>query len=310
MSREFSLQMRGQQRFSGDTRAWAPGFRYLATCFLYLTFVGADIQALEFKGQWQQGGMLIGTVAAGDSVDFDGRSLPVSEEGQFVLGLGRNAPSRVTLRVNSKQGEKSYEFNVAQREYAIQRIEGVPQRTVTPPESVMERIRSEGAEVSRARRGESQRLDFLNGFSRPLEGPITGVYGSQRVYNGVPKNPHYGLDIAGPEGAMVYAPNSGVVKLVHRDMYYSGGTLIIDHGYGVSSTFIHLSDILVSEGAEIKRGDPIAKVGATGRATGPHLDWRVNWYQVRLDPAQVLEHFSNSEQVAGADGESVQIKPR
>jgi murein DD-endopeptidase MepM/ murein hydrolase activator NlpD len=156
---------------------------------------------------------------------------------------------------------------------------------------VLERIRREGRLVRQARADNDPREDFLQGFIKPLEGPITGVYGSQRVYNGVPKNPHYGLDIARPTGTVVVAPAPGIVKLVHDDMYYSGGTLVLDHGYGLSSSFIHLSGALVKEGQRVEAGDAIAKVGATGRATGPHLDWRVNWFNVRLDPALVLKFF-------------------
>lgn len=142
--------------------------------------------------------------------------------------------------------------------------------------------------VGKARRRSEDRQDFLNTYRWPLIGPITGVFGSQRVYNGTPGRPHYGVDVARPVGATVIAPNSGVVTLVHNDMFYSGGTLIIDHGQGISSTFIHLSKILVAPGQEVETGQPIAEVGATGRATGPHLDWRMNWHGQRLDPALLV----------------------
>lgn len=310
----FLFKLRGLARLTNlsKKRQGTPRSLSSVVCLLGCVLTGFSIPsaALELQGKWQQGGMLVGVVRPGASVSFEGRSIPVNSDGQFVLGLGRNAPNTATLVVNEGDGEQRHEFDVEQRQYAVQRIEGVPQRTVTPPESVLARIRSEGAAVSKARRQASLREDFLTGFDRPLEGPITGVYGSQRVYNGVPKNPHYGLDIAGPEGALVYAPTSGVVSLVHRDMYYSGGTLIVDHGYGISSTFIHLSDILVAEGDEIRRGEPIAKVGATGRATGPHLDWRINWHQVRLDPAQVLQYFPNLEQKPLPASENPEIESR
>ena len=194
--------------------------------------------------------------------------------------------------VHNGKDSQQYSYSVAQREYKVQRVDGVPQRTVTPPSAeVLERIRQEGRLVRQARADNDRREDFLQGFIKPLEGPITGVYGSQRVYNGVPKNPHYGLDIARPTGTVVVAPAAGIVKLVHADMYYSGGTLVLDHGYGLTSSFIHLSGALVKEGQRVEAGDAIAKVGSSGRATGPHLDWRVNWFSVRLDPALVLEYF-------------------
>jgi len=198
----------------------------------------------------------------------------------------------VVVKVHNGKDVKSYSYPVAQREYKVQRVNGVPQRTVTQPSAeVLERIRNEGHLVRQARADNDPREDFLQGFIKPLEGPITGVYGSQRVYNGVPKNPHYGLDIARPTGTVVVAPAPGIVKLVHADMYYSGGTLVLDHGYGLTSSFIHLSGALVKEGQRVEAGEPIAKVGSSGRATGPHLDWRVNWFSVRLDPALVLEFF-------------------
>jgi len=248
--------------------------------------------ALEFQGVWQQGAMLVGHTEPGNTVVFQDRTVSLTPQGYFVIGLSRDVKGPVVVKVGSGKESQQYSYPVAQREYKVQRVDGVPQRTVTPPSAeVLERIRREGRLVRKARADNDKREDFLQGFIKPLEGPITGVYGSQRVYNGVPKNPHYGLDIARPTGTVVIAPAAGIVKLVHADMYYSGGTLVLDHGYGLTSSFIHLSGALVKEGQRVAAGDAIAKVGSTGRATGPHLDWRVNWFSVRLDPALVLEYF-------------------
>ncbi len=259
-------------------------------CLIAMGFSSGCL-ALEFQGQWTQGGLVLGSTAPGASVRFDNKAVPVTPTGHFVIGLGRDAPPVVALTLERGGAVTTHKFKVAQRQYDVQRVDGVPQETVTPPRSVLDRINREAALVSRARAHSGSHEDFMQGFARPMEGPITGVYGSQRVYNGMPKNPHYGLDIAAPTGTLVRAPAPGEVKLVHRDMYFSGGTLIVDHGYGVFSTFIHLSDILVKEGDRVRTGDDIARVGATGRATGPHLDWRINWYDVRVDPALVLEYF-------------------
>lgn len=248
--------------------------------------------ALEFQGTWQQGAMLVGHTKPGNKVVFQDRNVSLTPQGYFVIGLSRDVKGPVVVDVHNGKDSQQYSYSVAQREYKVQRVDGVPQRTVTPPSAeVLERIRREGRLVRQARADNDPREDFLQGFIKPLEGPITGVYGSQRVYNGVPKNPHYGLDIARPTGTVVVAPAAGIVKLVHYDMYYSGGTLVLDHGYGLTSSFIHLSGALVKEGQRVEAGEAIAKVGATGRATGPHLDWRVNWFSVRLDPALVLEYF-------------------
>lgn len=248
--------------------------------------------SLELKGELVQGGMLIGRVTPGEQVEVMGRPVRVDDQGLFVFGLGRDAPAEIKLtHTNGGNEVVTYSYAVAQRVYREQRVDGVPQKTVTPPPEVLERIRREATLVREARTVDDKRTDFLTGFVKPLEGPITGVYGSRRVYNGTPGNPHYGLDIAAPTGTEVFAPAPGVVTLVHRDMFYSGGTLLIDHGYGISSTFIHLSELLVEEGQQVTPSDPIARVGATGRATGPHLDWRINWFDVRLDPALVLDQF-------------------
>lgn len=244
--------------------------------------------ALEITGEWRQGQLLIGKVAQGSSVQFLNRQVRVDEDGVFVIGLGRDAPERVQLVVARDGQQEHHEFQVEQRQYRIQRIEGVPPRTVSPPPEELERIRQENALTRRARQQDLPRRDFLQQFQWPITGRITGVYGSQRFYNGEPRQPHYGVDVAAPVGAPVRAPVDGVVTLVHEDMFYSGGTLIVDHGHGVSSTFLHLSKILVKEGDHVKQGDVIAEVGATGRATGPHLDWRINWFDERLDPQLVV----------------------
>lgn len=249
---------------------------------------------LQLNGTLTQGALLIGQIAPGASVTYKGKPLKVSPNGHFVMGLGRDAAPQFWLKViNNQDPQKSkvYAFKVTQRTYKEQRINGVPQKTVTPPTSVLARIKKESAMVGKARRTDTNRTDFLTGFVTPLEGTITGVYGSRRVYNGKPGRPHYGVDIARPTGTQVVSPAPGVVTLVHKGMFYSGGTLIIDHGFGISTTYIHLSDILVSVGETVQAGKPIALVGASGRATGPHLDWRINWFKVRLDPSIALKSF-------------------
>ena len=268
-------------------------------CTLIATVFCLVSSAYGFKLQdtLTQGSLVVGHIAPGLKLEFMGRKIRVDDNGLYVFGLGRNAPPEITLTTSSALGDKqkNYIFSVLQRKYKEEQVLGVPQKTVTPPIGVLNRIRKEAAEVRLARSKDTKILDFLSGFRMPLEGRITGVYGSRRVYNGSSGNPHYGLDIAAPVGANVYAPAPGIVELVHHDMFYSGGTLIINHGYGVSSTFIHLSEVLLSVGQRVKKGDLIAKVGATGRATGPHLDWRINWFEVRLDPELVLKRLPSAD---------------
>lgn len=262
---------------------------FTVLCMALCCVSGAAFAQLRIEGDWQPGALLRGQTAPGNTVTVLDRTAHVDADGRFVFGLGRDTPASVSITVSQPDGtQRAHVFNVAQREYPTQRIEGVAKKYVAPPPEVQSRIKRDAAKVWHARQGTTALAYFARGFTWPLLGPITGVYGSQRVFNGVPKRPHYGLDIAGPVGATVVAPAAGTVTLVDNDMYYSGGTLLMDHGQGVSSTFIHLSKILVEEGATVAQGEPIAEVGATGRVTGPHLDWRINWFNQRLDPHLLL----------------------
>ena len=253
----------------------------------------ADVADPIIDGEWSQGSILRGKLSAGSDLRFLNREVPVMPSGEFVIGLGRDFPSRAELTVISAEGErKDFIYSVTSREYQTQKVTGVPAKTVNPSAEYLSRIRKEAAEVATARKVLTTRQDFRSSFDWPLIGPITGVYGSQRFYNGVPKRPHYGVDVAAPTGTKVKAPAGGVVILANKDMFFSGGTLIIDHGYGLSSTFMHLSKILVVANQEVRQGDLIAEVGATGRATGPHLDWRMNWFDQRVDPTFLVPPMS------------------
>ena len=241
----------------------------------------------ELVGDAQQGGLLWGRVPPQATVTLDGTSVPLLPDGAFVLGLGRDAPSQQTLLIEG-DGGCVQTVQVSQRQYNIQRVEGVPQQTVTPPEEVLERIARERQLVRAAKSQRIERPDWLlavrAGLAWPATGRISGVYGSQRVYNGTPGSPHYGVDVAVPTGHPVRAPGPGRVTLAEPDLFYSGGTVILDHGYGLSSSFLHLSALHVKVGDEVSTGDLIGEVGATGRATGPHLDWRMSWLNQRIDP--------------------------
>ena len=258
-------------------------------CFVCCLLSLANDWLLSLEGQRTQGALLRGQVERGVTVQFDDRTVRTTDEGFFVIGVGRDADLQQTLVLEKNGKQQQILVTLDKREYAIQRIEGVPKRTVEPPpEVVLKRIRKEVAEIKNARNTNSELLAFLSDFQWPLTGRISGVYGSQRVYNGKPGRPHYGVDVARPLGTVVVAPADAVVTLVQKDNYYSGGTLIMDHGYGVSSTMIHLSEVLVKEGQTVKQGEQVAKVGASGRATGPHLDWRLNWFEVKLDPVTIV----------------------
>lgn len=270
-------------------------FLLLLCSFLFL--VAIPVFALEIlKGEWQQGAVIIGQVPSGTTVGYDGRTLQLTPKGEFVLGLGRDAPSVAIITTTIKNGApEQHSFDVKPRVYDIQRVDGVPQKTIEPSKEQTERIKQESALVASARKVDLPLNFFTQKFQWPVIGPISGVYGSQRVYNGIPGSPHVGVDIAKPVGTMVRAPVGGVVTLVHNDMFLSGGTLIIDHGHGLSSTFIHLSKILVKKGDKITQGQQIALVGKTGRASGPHLHWAMNWFSERVDPQLLVPTMPKEE---------------
>lgn len=246
-------------------------------------------ERLELRGQWQQGGIVFGKVVPGYEVQVGDRRVRTTVAGDFVFGIAPDAPPEFTLELIHPDGDRErFRYDIKQRKYKVQHVNGVEQKHVTPPAELTARIQREAELARAARLRDDPRADFLQSFIWPLSGPITGVYGSRRVYNGTPRSPHYGLDIAAPTGARVVAPAGGVVTLAEDDLFYSGGTLILDHGHGLSSTFIHLSKLLVAVGERVEQGQAIAEVGATGRVTGPHLDWRMNWFDVRLDPALLM----------------------
>lgn len=242
----------------------------------------------KLKGEWQQGAMLIGNTIPGNQVWFNGRALSVSPDGDFVFGLDRDEKPEAELKIQSPgAAAQTFKYSVKTRTYEIQRLNGLPPKMVNPPPEVQQRIEDDQRLARDARQVDSPRTDFLQKFIWPCEGRISGVFGSQRILNGEPKQPHYGVDVAVPVGTPVHAPAGGVVTLASPDMYFTGGTLMIDHGQGVASAFLHLSKLMVKVGDVVKQGDVIALSGMTGRATGPHLDWRMNWFDSRID-AQLL----------------------
>lgn len=273
--------------------------RLITSLLCLLPLVAQASLLLSLRGEPAPGALLVGQVTPGVEVRLEQKTLRVTEDGWFVFGFGRDDEGKRTLTLQLGDTRETHTLQLQPRQWNIQRVEGVPKETVSPPPETLARIREEAALVRAARKRDSDRRDFLAGFVWPASGPITGIYGSQRFYNGEPRNPHYGVDIAAPTGSPVVAPADGVVTLVHPDMFFSGGTLLVDHGYGVSSTFIHLHRVLVKEGQEVKQGEKIAEIGASGRATGPHLDWRLNWYDERLDPQWFMSAPAVTEVRAG-----------
>lgn len=242
------------------------------------------------EGEFTQGAMLICRMAPGTEVDFGDQSATADSDGWVILGLNRDQGDEITLSASLPDGtEFQQTHSVRQREYNVQVVEGVPQRTVTPSEADLVRIREEGRRKAGAYTSRWDGAGFADGFIEPAQGVISGVYGSQRVYNGTPGRPHYGLDFANEPGTPVVAPAAGLVTLADADMFYEGGLVFIDHGQGFTSAFLHMSAVDVEVGQVVAQGERIGAIGAGGRSTGPHLDWRIKWRNRYIDPALVLE---------------------
>lgn len=257
--------------------------------FPCVLLVSVSTYAFELEGDPVQGGLMFGKAEPGTRITLDQAPVQVSIEGRFVIGFGRDETGTRVLRLKGPDGSEQLKLlTITTRKYAVETVNGLPPATVTPDPSVAERIRQESRMVVNARSRRGERADYYSGFDWPAHGRISGVYGSQRILNGEPRRPHYGLDVAAPTGTLVRAPADGVITLTHPDMYFSGGTIILDHGQGLSSTFLHLSEILVEAGITVSKGDAIGRIGATGRASGPHLDWRMNWLDRRVDPQRLV----------------------
>ncbi len=250
---------------------------------------GQPLPGVSLRGDLQQGALVFGRAAPGSLVQFNGRSLRLSAAGDFVFGLDRDAPAFCELGVRSPgKAAVSRRLPVRRGHWRIQRLNGLPPDLVNPPPAVERRIADEARLIAAARGRDSDLDDFALPFAWPAQGRVSGVFGSQRILNGVPKRPHYGTDIAVPVGTAVRAPAGGIVSLAQTDLYFTGGTLIIDHGHGLSSVLVHLSRLLVKPGARVARGQVVALSGMTGRATGPHLHWGLFWFDAHVDGQRLL----------------------
>ena len=249
--------------------------------FLFFT----QTNAIEFNGKFIQGHFIIGKTDPNAKILIDKKKIKVSKDGYFAFGIEKDRKFDIVIIKDDKKIIK----HVQKRKYNIQRIEGLPKKKVTPPEEFYARIKRENLLIAKAREIDSNLSFFKDIFIIPVDDAIiTGVYGSQRILNGIPKWPHYGLDFAQKKGTPVKAMNNGIVTLAEKDLFYTGATIIFDHGHGISTLYMHMDKIFVNVDDHIKKGDIVGTVGASGRATGPHLDIRLNWFGTRLDPATIL----------------------
>jgi murein DD-endopeptidase MepM/ murein hydrolase activator NlpD len=268
----------------------------LITVLLWAGAAHATDTEVELDGTLVQGGLVRGRVAPDSAVSLEDRALRVAADGGFVFGLGRDAPASVELLVMAPSGEvRRRRLAVAPRTYKVQRIDGLPPRKVTPSESDLAKIGADALLLDAARRRDTAGTGFAEPVVWPASGPITGVYGSQRILNGEPRSPHRGVDIAAPAGAAVGAMASGTVSLAETGMYFTGGTVMVDHGHGVHSIYVHLDEVRVTVGQRLRQGQTLGTVGQTGRATGPHLHWGVYWFDEAIDPALLVETMPDAD---------------
>ncbi len=258
--------------------------RLVSLVLLLSLLCGGPAVAVELTGRLEQGGLVMGTAPAGASITLDGQAVAHDEQGHFLLGFAREAPKTMVLSIDGKPQT----LTIKRRQWQVEKIDGLPPAKVTPDPAQEQRILDERAMLSKIRQHREPNAFFLAGAAAPAQGRISGVFGSQRILNGQPRSPHLGLDVAVPTGTPVQALTDGVVVLAHPDLFFSGQTVILDHGLGLQSIYAHMSEIDVQEGQTVRKGEMIGKVGSSGRATGPHLHWGVNWGDTRLDPATVL----------------------
>ena len=262
--------------------------RFFLILFLSLLFC-KNLTALEFKGKFIQGSFILGKALPGSKVLVDNKKVRVTNDGTFVFGIGRDRENNIVFKITNNGKTNVIEKKIFKRKYKIQRIDGLPPKQVTPPPEVFDRIKKDNILIGKARAIDSPLTYFKENFIYPVDDYIiTGVYGSQRILNGKPRRPHYGIDFHAPEGTPVKAMMDGVVTLVKKDMYFTGGTIIFDHGHGISTLYMHMKDINVTVDQKVKKGQIVGTLGQSGRATGPHLDIRLNWFEVKLDPASIL----------------------
>lgn len=249
----------------------------------------AQAVSLSLKGVEQQGGILRGETEPGTDVTLNGKSIQVSPQGRFVIGFDRDYKGDTRLVLKGTDGSSLERvIVVASRDYVTQHINGVASKYVNPKPETLKRIRAEGKVKGKARRLNTKGDWFAQDFVWPVTGILTGTFGSQRFYNGQPRRPHYGVDIARPIGTPVQAPAPGIIRLAEPDMYFEGGLIFLDHGHGLISVMMHLSRVDVVVGQKVEQGDIIGAVGATGRVTGAHLDWRMKWQKANVDPANLV----------------------
>ena len=251
-------------------------------------FIGEN--KIDLEGYFIQGGYVKGKTSSKIKIKFENRDVYLGNKNKFILGFGRDYSEVANLKFNIDNKWINKTLKIKKNKYKIQKIDGLPKKFVSPPKEIYERIIRENKLIAKVRSLNSK-IDYtFQDFVLPANGIITGVFGSQRILNNKPRRPHYGIDIAAKKGSKVISPTDAIVRLSEKDLYFTGGTIMLDHGHGITSVYSHLSKVLVKKNDKIQKGDVIGLIGSTGRSTGPHLDWRINWFDQRLDPMMFIKN--------------------
>ena len=251
-------------------------------------FIGEN--KIDLEGYFIQGGYVKGKTSSKIKIKFENRDVYLGKKNNFILGFGRDYSEVANLKFSIDNKWINKTLKIKKNKYKIQKIDGLPKKFVSPPKEIYERIIRENKLIAKVRTLNSK-IDYtFQDFLLPANGIITGVFGSQRILNGKPRRPHYGIDIAAKKGSKVISPTDAIVRLSKKDLYFTGGTIMLDHGHGITSVYSHLSKVLVKKNDKIQKGDVIGLIGSTGRSTGPHLDWRINWFDQRLDPMMFIKN--------------------
>ncbi len=256
----------------------------------FFLFQSTLANAFELKGEIIQGALIVGKEKPDNSIFVNKQKIKLSKNGTFVFGINYNQTGNIVIESVDKNNQiNSKTYKIKKRQYKTQKIDGLHEKMVTPDKESLEIIKKENDLIKNAQLINTDFEFFLSSFSKPIDGIISGIYGSQRILNGKPRSPHLGIDFAAPKGTEIKSPADGYITLAEKGFYFTGGTIILDHGHGVSTIYAHLDEILVKKDELIKKGQVIGKVGSTGRATGPHLHFGVNWFDVKIDPEFILK---------------------
>jgi len=256
-----------------------------------LIVIAVQAQDIKFYGEAKPASIVIGECASLSKAWLDGKALQIDKKGVFIFGFDHDADGSHKLKVQFKNKKtETCKYELEEREYSKQRIQ-LPKKFVNPPRKELKRINRETKLMNAARTkvGKDIKSYFMSGFRYPVDSVhIREVFGDRRILNGQSRNIHNGVDFAAKEGDSIRAVSDGIVRIAGKNFFYNGNFIMIDHGQGLTTVYLHMSKLIFSDGEKVSKGQVIGLAGATGRATGPHLHFGVQWYKKRIDPLNLF----------------------